>query len=62
MFKHYFERITDVSIYPVFSLIVFVLFFLGLLIWVFKVDKKYVNEMKNIPLDNSSDKNLKFQL
>ena len=55
MFKHYFERITDISIYPIFSLIVFGLFFLGLLIWVFKVDKKYVNEMKQIPLEGAAD-------
>jgi cytochrome c oxidase cbb3-type subunit 4 len=52
MFKHYFERIsTDIVIYPLISFAIFFLFFLGLLIWVVQVDKNYINEMKNIPLD-----------
>jgi len=51
MFKHYFEQIEGIEIYPIISLIIFLTFFIGLLIWVFKVDKKYIKKMKELPLD-----------
>jgi cbb3-type cytochrome oxidase subunit 3 len=37
----------------VISFLIFFLFFLGLLIWVIKADKKAINAIKNIPLDNN---------
>ena len=51
MFKHYFEQIQNVSIWPIISLSIFFLFFLLLLLWLLKVDKKYIQKMKNMPLD-----------
>jgi cytochrome c oxidase cbb3-type subunit 3 len=51
MFKHYFELIENVSIWPVVSLSIFFGFFLLLILWLFKVDKNYINKMKNLPLD-----------
>ena len=54
MFKHYFERIEGIEIYPIISLIIFITFFVGLLIWVLKVDKKYINKMKGMPLDTDN--------
>lgn len=59
MFKHYFESIEGIEIYPLFSLIVFFLFFTALLIWVFKVNKDYLKKMEVIPLDASEENNLK---
>jgi cytochrome c oxidase cbb3-type subunit IV len=50
MFKHYFERIQDIEVYPIISLLIFVLFFVSLLVWVLRVDKKYVRTMENLPL------------
>jgi cytochrome c oxidase cbb3-type subunit 4 len=41
--------------WPVISFVIFFLFFLGLLWWVFTVDKKFIDEMKNLPIDKSSD-------
>jgi len=55
MFKHYFERIENVEFWPVFSLVVFFLFFLGLLIYVFKIDKKYISKMKNLPFEEDEE-------
>jgi len=52
MFKHYFELIENVSIWPIISLSIFLGFFLILIIWLFKVDKGYINKMKNLPLDD----------
>ncbi len=51
MFKYYFEQVHNVEIWPIISLTIFMLFFAGLLIWVFKADKNYINKMKNLPID-----------
>lgn len=48
-FIHYLERITGVGIYPLFSLIIFFLFFTVLLLWILRADKKYISVLKNIP-------------
>lgn len=55
MFKHYFERIENVEFWPVFSLIIFFLFFLGLLIYIFRIDKKYIRKMKNLPFEEDGE-------
>ncbi|MBK8552058.1 MAG: hypothetical protein IPL53_13735 [Ignavibacteria bacterium] len=52
MFKHYFELIDGVEIYPVISLIIFTLFFVIIVIRAFTTDKKYIKEMEMLPLDN----------
>lgn len=57
MFKHYFEGIQNIEIWPIISLTIFFMFFIGLVFWVFKVDKKYINEMENLPLENSKTTN-----
>jgi cytochrome c oxidase cbb3-type subunit 4 len=54
MYKEVARNIPNVSIYPVISFIIFFLFFLGLLIWIIKVDKKLIEKIKNIPMDNNS--------
>lgn len=56
MFKHYFERIQGIEIYPVISLLIFFIFFVLLFVWVVKADKKYINKMKNLPLDGTGTK------
>lgn len=50
-FIHYLEKITGVSIYPLISFTIFSLFFLVVLIWVLKSDKKTICEISRIPLD-----------
>ena len=49
--KQYLANVQGVDGYLIFSMIVFMSFFIGLLFWVLKVDKKYTDKMKNIPLD-----------
>ncbi len=39
------------TIYPLFSLLVFFIFFIVLLYFVKKMDKATINEISNIPLD-----------
>lgn len=60
MFKHYFERIENIEIWPIISMAIFFTFFIGLLIWVYKADMKHIDKMKELPLDKGSssvDKN-----
>jgi cbb3-type cytochrome oxidase subunit 3 len=51
-FIHYVEKIAGIDIYGMISLLIFVLFFTGMLVWVFKTKKKTFNEVSRIPLDN----------
>ena len=50
-FIHYLEKITGVSIYPLISFVIFGLFFLVMLLWVLKSDKKVIYDISRIPLD-----------
>lgn len=58
MFKHYFEQMDGVSIYPIFSLLVFFFFFLGLGWYVFRFDKKKLQHIENLPLDEKAPQGL----
>ena len=54
------ERIQGVEVFPLFSLIVFFLFFVIMAYLVFNLDKGYINDMKNMPLeeDNNESSNV----
>jgi cbb3-type cytochrome oxidase subunit 3 len=49
--KQYAETINGIDIYPIISLFIFVLFFIGVLWYVRILDKRQVEEIKNLPLD-----------
>ena len=53
MFKEYFERIENVEVWPVISLIIFFVFFIGLIVWLIRIDRGYIDKMKNLPLEKS---------
>ena len=55
MFKYYFEQIHNVAIWPIISLSIFFIFFIGLLWWVIKADKHYITKMKNLPVDDQKN-------
>ncbi len=46
------ENIDGVVIYPLISLIIFVVFFVALFWWVFTAKKSHIEEVSNIPLEN----------
>lgn len=54
--KHNMETIAGVAIYPILSLFIFFIFFLVLGIWVFSYKKEKIEEMRQIPLNDSSEK------
>lgn len=54
MFKYYFEQVNGVAIWPIISLSIFFIFFIGLLWWTYKVlDKRYIDEMSNLPISKT---------
>ncbi len=56
MYKNVLQNIENIAIWPVVSFIIFFLFFIGLLIWVFTTDKKFINAMKQMPLNDTAVK------
>ena len=57
MFKQYLEQIKDVGFYPMFSLLVFFVFFTALIVYVVKANKDELNEISKLPLSNEEDNN-----
>lgn len=53
MYRQIMESITGVDIYPVISLSVFFLFFTLLILYVIKTDKKQLDQLSRIPLQNN---------
>ena len=51
-FSNYLEHIAGVSIYPVISLALFILFFAGVMIWIYRIDRKEIEHMENLPLND----------
>lgn len=49
--KHHMETITGIDIYPLFSLIVFFVFFTVLLVVVSRIAKSKIDEIASMPLD-----------
>lgn len=49
-FTNYLKDIDNVSIYPLFSLIIFTLVFLLVIIYTFSSDKKKMQDNSNIPM------------
>ena len=52
MFKHYFELIEGIELYAIFSLILFFSFFILCIVWIIKLDKKYIKKMEGLPLES----------
>ena len=51
-FINYLEKITGVNIYAVSSFSIFFVFFLLMVLWAWKADKKMIEEISRIPLEN----------
>jgi len=56
--KSYAASIKDIDIYPIISLTIFVLFFIAVIYFVKKMDKRHVTEMKHLPLDLDIESNV----
>ena len=55
MFKEVLQSIQGIEFYTIVSMIIFILFFIGMIIWLFKVDKKYIKDMSELPLEDDNN-------
>ena len=53
--KHNMDTISGIEIYPIIALLIFFLFFVGLIFWVFTYKKSAINELSQLPLQNSNE-------
>ena len=51
-FSTYLTQISGVSIYPIISLALFVIFFSAVIYWIYSIDSKEIERVENLPLDN----------
>jgi len=55
MYKNILQSIDGVAIWPVISFVIFFLFFICLLWWVVTVDKKFIQRMKQLPVEDKPE-------
>lgn len=55
MIRNVLQSIAGIEIYPIISLILFFTVFMVMIIWVVRRDKKYIDEMSSMPLQNRDD-------
>ncbi|MCM5664214.1 CcoQ/FixQ family Cbb3-type cytochrome c oxidase assembly chaperone [Galbibacter mesophilus] len=55
--KNYMDSIDGVAIYPIFSLLIFFVFFVILFWWVFTANKDYIQRVSNFPLEENDQQN-----
>jgi cytochrome c oxidase cbb3-type subunit 3 len=48
------ETIVGIELFPVIAFLIFFLFFTGLLIYVWKMNKQHVDDMGKMPLDDNT--------
>lgn len=53
--KNHIDSIAGIEIYPIISLLIFFIFFVGLFYWVITAKKDYIKRLSNLPLDNQKD-------
>ncbi len=51
-FINYLEKITGVDIYALSSFSIFFVFFIVMTLWALKADKKMIDEINHLPLNN----------
>ena len=51
-FSTYLEQITGVSIYPIISHLMFVVFFVIVTYWMYSIDGKEIERIEKLPLDD----------
>lgn len=54
--KSHMSTIDGIEIFPIIGLAIFMVFFTGLLIYVYKSDKSMIEEISNYPIDDNNKK------
>jgi len=55
--KHNLESISGVEMFPIISLLIFFIFFVGLYSWVYTYRKEKINELSNLPFSDENEGN-----
>ncbi len=55
--KHHLDSIVGIEIFPLISLLIFVIFFTALIIYVIKIKKSDIDEISQIPLNENNSEN-----
>ncbi len=50
--KHHLETIAGIELFPLISLVIFFAFFIGLTLFVVRADKRVIQRIANIPLND----------
>lgn len=54
MYKDVLRTIENIEIWPIISLILFFLFFIGVVAYLLTVDKNFIKKMKELPMDDGT--------
>ena len=57
MYKELLQSIEGIEIYPLISLFIFLALFIGVVIWIVKLDRGYLKEMEKLPLEDDENIN-----
>jgi cytochrome c oxidase cbb3-type subunit IV len=57
MLRRILENTEGADVYAIAGLIIFILSFAGIVVWLFRADKKYIKKMKNLPLEDDNQIN-----
>jgi len=49
------DTIMGIELFPMIALLIFFVFFLGLILWVFTYKKEAINELSMLPLQNDEE-------
>lgn len=55
--KHNMETISGIELYPIISLLIFFIFFVGLYSWVYTYKKDKIDEMSHLPFSGDDNDN-----
>lgn len=55
--RQFLDGVQGVDVYLIISLFIFLAFFIGVAIWFFRVDKKHVEKMSQMPLQDEKEDN-----
>jgi cytochrome c oxidase cbb3-type subunit 4 len=55
MYKNVLQSIENIEIWPVISFVIFFVFFVCLLLWTFTADKKFIDRMKSLPVEENNN-------
>ena len=55
MYKSVLQSIEGIAIYPIFTLLLFFSFFVAMVVWVIRMDKKKINLLSQLPFEDEKN-------